>query len=54
MDETPASEITYTILIICRYLNGFSYQELQSMPLPAVYEINNNLCRILAEENKHG
>jgi len=55
MDETPTGEMTYILLLICRHLNGaISYQELQNMPLPSVYEINNNLGRILAEENKHG
>jgi hypothetical protein len=51
MDETPASEINYLITHICRYLHGLSYQSLQAMPLSEVYEISNNLYKILQKEN---
>lgn len=55
MDETPIGEMNYLITFICRYLNGaITYAELQRMPLPELYEISNNLGKLLQEENKSG
>ena len=55
MDETSIGEMNYLITSVCRHLKGaVSYFELQAMPLPELYEISNNLGRILQEENKNG
>ena len=47
--------MNYIILCIGHHLKGFiTYQELQNMPLPELYEINNNLGRILQKGNESG
>jgi len=55
MDETPVREMNYAILAICRQLKGsISYNELQEIPLPGLYEISHNLHKIMTEESRNG
>jgi hypothetical protein len=50
MDETPIADLNYLICQLAEFYNGsVSYKELQSMPLPEVYELYKNALKIQEE-----
>ena len=53
MDERPHEEINYLICELAIFYKGsIAYKDLQQMPLPEVYELYRNACKITEEMKK--